>query len=181
MIFTPKQIVVHHDGVSRKGPSFAIVNDFHRAEGFPRSSLGFFVGYHYWIERDGKTIQARDENEIGAHTQNFNYVSLGIGLAGNFDKEMPTDEQIASLGTLLSRLCFTHSIPGDQIFPHRKFNPKTCYGKLLSDTWAQEVFVKYEHDRYAQQCLDLGIATSSPITTKAMSLLAKFLAAIHYS
>ncbi len=178
MIFTPKQIIVHHDGVSRKGPSFDIVNDFHKGQHFPLSSLGFYVGYHFWIERDGKTIQARKEDEIGAHTLGQNYTSLGIGLAGNFDKEQPTDEQVAALGALLSRLCFAHAIAHDQIFPHRHFNPKTCYGMLLSDTWAQEVYAKFEHGRITALCAELGVTPVAAIKKKAGGLVARLLAAV---
>lgn len=177
MIFTPKQIVVHHDGVSRTGPSFDIVNDFHKGQHFPLSSLGFYVGYHFWIERDGTVIQARTETEIGAHTLGQNYTSLGIGLAGNFDKEMPSDEQMASLGALLSRLCFAHAIAGNLIFPHRHFNPKTCYGMLLSDTWAQEIFAKYEHGRVTAMCAELGVTPVAAAKKKALGLVARLLAA----
>src|SRR3990172_5585328 len=137
MIFSPKQIIVHHDGVSRKGPSFAVVDAFHKEKHFPISKLGFFVGYHYWIERDGQVIQARHEDELGAHTQGQNYTGLGVGLAGNFDKEKPTQAQIDALGQLLSDLCNRHAIPYTKIVPHRAYAEKSCYGSLLSDTWAQ--------------------------------------------
>jgi len=178
MIFSPKQIVVHHDGVSRKGPSFGIIDEYHKGQHFPLSSLGFYVGYHFFIERDGTTIQARKENELGAHTLGQNYTSLGIGLAGNFDKEMPTDEQVAALGALLSRLCFAHAISHGQIFPHRHFNPKTCYGMLLSDSWAREVFAKYEYGRIAALCAELGITPVTAIKKKAVGLVARLLAAL---
>ncbi len=177
MIFTPKQIVVHHDGVSRTGPSFDIVNEFHKGEHFPISSLGYYVGYHYWIERDGSLRQARKEDEIGAHTHGQNYTALGIGLAGNFDKEQPTDAQVATLGDLLSGLCFRHAIAVDQIFPHRKYAQKTCYGSLLSDTWAQEVYAKYEHGRITTMCAELGVTPVATIKKKALGLVARLLAA----
>lgn len=172
MIFTPKQIIVHHDGVSRKGPSFDIVNDFHKSERFPISSLGYYVGYHFWIERDGTVRQARRESEIGAHTIGQNYTGLGIGLAGNFDKEDPTAAQVAALGQLMSRLCFTYSIPADQIFPHRKYSPKTCYGSRLSDTWAQGVYLLYEHGRVTAACNALGLSLGAVVKKKAAGLVA---------
>lgn len=144
MQFKPDQIIVHHDSVSRAGPSFAIVNDFHRTRDFPLSSLGFYVGYHFWIERDGTVRQARAENEVGAHTIGQNYNAFGIGLAGNFDAEQPTDAQTAALGELMSGLCARHLLSKERIFPHRKYSTKTCYGKLLSDTWARDVLRDWE-------------------------------------
>lgn len=178
MIFTPKQIIIHHDGVSRKGPSFDIINEYHQTQHFPLSALGFYVGYHFFIERDGTVIQARKEDEIGAHTLGQNYTSLGIGMAGNFDKEMPTAEQIASLGALLSRLCFTHAIAANLIFPHRHFNPKTCYGMLLSDTWGQQIFAQYELARVTTLCAELGVTPVAAVKKKAAGLVARLLAAL---
>jgi hypothetical protein len=178
MIFTPKEIVVHHDGVSRKGASFEIVDAYHKTQHFPLSSLGFYVGYHFWIERDGTVRQARKEDEIGAHTLGQNYTALGIGLAGNFDKEMPTDEQVAALAALLSRLCFAHSIAYDHIFPHRHFNPKTCYGMLLSDTWAQQVFLEYEETRLGVALATLGGPLPVPIKKKVASLVARVVSSV---
>lgn len=172
MIFAPKQIIVHHDGVSRKGPSFHVVNEYHETLHFPKSSLGFFIGYHFWIERDGTLKQARSENEIGAHTQGQNYTALGLGLAGNFDEENPTEEQIDTLGELLSRLCLTYGIEYDHIVPHRKYTQKTCFGSRLSDTWAQGIFLQYEQARIAAALAELGIGIVPPVKKKVRSFLA---------
>lgn len=178
MIFTPKQIIVHHDGVSRKGASFDIVNEYHRTKFFPKSSLGFYVGYHYWIERNGALRQARSDSELGAHTQGQNYTALGIGLAGNMDEELPTKEQVATLGQLLSRLCFTYSISHDCIFPHRKYAQKTCYGSKLSDAWAQGVFLQYEQSRISSILDELGIGIVAITKKKAGGLLASLVAKV---
>ena len=35
------------------------VNEYHRGRDFPQSSLGYFVGYHYLIERDGRVSMPR--------------------------------------------------------------------------------------------------------------------------
>ena len=138
----PDKIIVHHDGVSRQSPSFGIVNEYHKSRDFPRSSLGFFVGYHYWIERDGLLLQARNDAEIGAHTVGENLSSIGIGLAGNFDAEDPTEAQVQVLGALLARLSTRYNIPATRIFPHRKFATKTCYGLRLHDNWAAIVCLR---------------------------------------
>lgn len=144
MQFIPTQIIVHHDSVDRKGPGFDIVNAFHKQEGFPISSLGYYVGYHFWIENDGIVHQARRETEVGAHCKGQNYSGIGIGLEGNFDAHLPTDAQIASLTHLLDQLCTSHKIPAARIFPHRHYSSKTCYGSLLSDDWAQHLYLKFK-------------------------------------
>ena len=147
MEFRPNKIIVHHDGVSRAGPSFAIVNEYHRTRDFPKSSLGFYCGYHYWIERDGFVCKARGEDEEGAHTKGQNFTSIGIGLAGNFDTELPTKAQVASLGAMLSAMCTKYGISANKIFPHRKFAQKSCYGSRLADNWAALVYLRFEIER----------------------------------
>lgn len=146
----PDKIVVHHDGVSRVGPSFDIINKFHEGRDFPLSTLGFHVGYHYWIERDGSLIQARAEGDEGAHTVGQNFSSIGIGLAGNFDEELPTPAQRTTLAALLSRLCGKYGINADHIFPHRRFATKTCYGRKLNDVWAACLYLEYEITRLSE-------------------------------
>jgi len=139
----PKKLIVHHDGASRSGESFDIINAHHKGLGYHASRLGFHVGYHYLIERTGKLRQAREHDEIGAHTIGQNDKSLGICLAGNFDTELPTPSQVATLGALLGSLTSLHKIPATEIYPHRAFGQKSCYGKRLHDLWAREVLADY--------------------------------------
>jgi len=143
----PTQIIVHHDGVSRDGPSFGIINEYHRTRGFPISSLGYYVGYHFLIERDGQLKAARLLTDEGAHTKGQNFNSIGICLAGNFDVEMPTVEQKWRLGELISVLLLAFPIADTDIYPHRHYAEKSCYGDKLSDTWARRVYLEHEHAR----------------------------------
>jgi hypothetical protein len=69
----------------------------------------------------------------------MNKQSIGICLAGNFDVTMPTERQKLALQELLHMKMTQWSIPIKNIVPHRYFAPKSCYGNLLSDTWAQEL------------------------------------------
>lgn len=143
----PTEIIVHHDGVSRSGPSFDIINEYHKGREFPLSSLGFYVGYTWWIERDGKMLRARADNEEQAHTKGENFRSIGIGLAGNFDVEDPTPEQVVSLRVLLQHYCSLYNIPAERIYPHRHFAAKTCYGSRLPDWWAAVEYLRSEVER----------------------------------
>lgn len=140
----PQVIIVHHDGVSRAGHSFDIINDYHRSRGFPVSSLGYYGGYHYLIERDGLLRVYRQEREIGAHTVGMNASSIGICLAGNMDIENVTEHQIATLGPLLCDIASRYGIDYQHIHPHRRYAQKTCYGSRLSDNWAAIVFLRHK-------------------------------------
>lgn len=151
-----KYLIVHHTGGSDANPlsdssnqTFEVVNAYHRDTrdkngdylyhyGRP-SSLGYYLAYHYYIDKQGKVTTARIDSEKGYHTIGYNDVSLGICLAGNFDATFPTEAQIDSLKTLLKTLLKKHVLPKTAIVPHRTFAKKSCYGRHLPDTWAQNL------------------------------------------
>lgn len=89
----PNKIIVHHDGVERAGDSLDAINQSHKERGFPVSSYGYFVGYHYLIEKTGVVLRMRHISEEGMHTIGQNDTSIGVGLAGDFDTGWPTEAQ----------------------------------------------------------------------------------------
>lgn len=142
----PDCIIVHHTGGTDANPladtsnhTFEGVNEWHRKQFNFKSSLGYYLGYHYFIDKAGKVTKARNHADVGAHTIGKNTTSIGICLAGNFDATMPTEAQIQALTKLMRSLCVSLAIPTTRIYPHRKFANKTCYGKNLKDTWAQDL------------------------------------------
>ena len=136
----PQYIIVHHTGGTDKDPladtsnhTAAQVDFYHKSKGWDG------IGYNWFIEKDGRVVKGRDEAKTGAHTIGYNEKSIGICLAGNFDKTLPTDAQVASLKKLLEEKMLQYNIPSDKIVPHRTFANKTCYGKRLADDWAQKL------------------------------------------
>lgn len=132
----PKYLIIHHTAVSYQTNHQQVwaVNRYHKEKDFPVSSLGWFVGYHLFIEASGATIRCRQDSDIGAHTVGYNDKSVAICLAGDFNKELPTNEQVVSLKKLLSQY------PKLIIGPHRQFQKeRTCYGLLLADDWATKL------------------------------------------
>lgn len=144
---SPAKIIVHHSATDIPTPQFNAINKWHRDRAFPKSRLGFFVGYHFVIEKDGTVVQAREGDEEGAHTVGQNFSSIGICLVGNFSVSNPTEKQINALGALLSRLVATYSLDAYDIVPHRTYKQTECYGARLANTWAALVFLKYEIER----------------------------------
>ena len=133
----PQHIIVHHTASLGTPDRYQLngVNNYHRSQKYPLSSMGFFVGYHYLIEQNGKVIQCRREDENGAHTsqESMNFKSIGICLAGDFDQQMPTEEQKSAIHKLLQEVQSRHNIPDEQVVPHRRYAPKSCWGKNLPD------------------------------------------------
>lgn len=139
-------LIIHTEAAPlvTNAPRFDVVNNYHRQLFNFKSSLGFWCGYQYFVEKSGKVIQARADTEEGAHTKGYNSVSIGICLAGNGDVELPTQTQIDALSELLARKSKEWNIPKEKIVPHRFFlthKEKTCYGRLLSNEWARNLVV----------------------------------------
>ena len=73
-------IIIHHGG---GWLDFKSVNAYHKSKWGFRSSLGYYIGYQYFINRDGRVHQGRADNEEGAHTRRYNKRTIGICLMGN--------------------------------------------------------------------------------------------------
>jgi len=142
----PQFLIVHHTGGSDTDPradtsnhTFEIVNDWHKHLWNFKSSLGYYIAYHYFIDKTGKVTQGRADTDEGAHTIGKNNSSLGICLAGNFDITKPTTEQITALKALLKAKMTQYGVSMANVVPHRKFAKKSCYGNLLTDAWVQDL------------------------------------------
>ena len=133
----PENIIVHHTLVSydENANQFNAVDTYHKSKGWDG------IGYHFLIEKDGVIKLGRAIHVVGAHCRekNMNYKSIGICLTGNFDIELPTKEQGNSLRKLLKQLMKDYNISEKNIYPHRHFAPKSCYGSLLSDNWPKDL------------------------------------------
>lgn len=144
----PNKIIIHHTGGSDIFPSQDSSNYTvyqcdrdHQVRFNFKSQLGWYVGYQYFIDKAGIITNCRKDSEEGAHTIGENKSSIGICLAGNFDVALPTPLQIKSLKMLLEKKTKEWGIDRSQVFPHRKFAIKTCYGTKLSDVWGQELIL----------------------------------------
>ena len=126
-------IVLHHTDDPTQGPQFNKVNAYHKAKGFPKSSLGFYVGYHYFIGFDGTIKVARAEWETGAHcnAKLMNFRGIGIALAGDFTLRPPNEAQISALATLVKDIQQRNKIADDHVLNHRDCKPTSCPGMDL--------------------------------------------------
>ena len=99
----PKHIIIHHSAVKSNNPQFSAVNKYHKSLDFPQSTYKFYIGYHWFIERDGTAIRARADKDEGAHTLGgWNKKSIGICLAGDFSLQTPSEAQIAALRVIIN-------------------------------------------------------------------------------
>lgn len=137
-----KYIVIHHSASLRSGNSHQLeaINRYHRDKDWGNgakckiSKLQSYVQYHYLIEPSGEVIKTAEENELRWHAGDYNGISLGICLTGNFDTEKPTQGQTDSLKRILIEL--EGRYPDAKIIYHRDIAKKTCPGLLITDDWA---------------------------------------------
>ncbi len=129
LLVRPKtdMIVIHHVGIPDGDTSAAFIHKAHLANGWAG------IGYHYVIRKDGSIERGRPLATVGAHAEGQNYHTVGINVTGNFEKETPTQSQIASLEKLLVFLCQTYDIhpSAATIVGHRNVNSTDCPGKNL--------------------------------------------------
>ncbi len=140
----PDKIIVHHTAYGGNEKQFWKVNEWHKDRGFEKSENGIFVGYHVLIEKDGTATQARSYTEKGQHCAGQNETSIGVCMAGNFDSELPTEKQKEKLGEVCLACMKNFNIKITKILPHRAFVATACYGKNLSDQWAQYNVLNYQ-------------------------------------
>lgn len=124
-------------------PQFNAINEWHRVRNFVKSSLGFYVGYHKVIEKDGTIVQARVDDEQNNAVLLHNHDSLAVCLVGNFDNEDPTPEQVASLGQVLDEWCTAYDLSPLDVYPHRKYGSTSCPGRRLENVWPTLVLISY--------------------------------------
>ncbi len=130
----PRNIIIHHSLVASEGDQLKGINNYHKRQKFPKSSMGYYVGYQYLINHAGNVTQCRSDKESGAHCSQklMNFRSVGICLEGNFDLHEPSLDQVKSLRKLIKELQQRHTIPDSNIYPHRHFATyKSCWGSKL--------------------------------------------------
>ena len=116
-------IVIHHTASTAKETVEQIHNFHINNNGWAG------IGYHFYIRKDGTIYKGRDEKYAGAHCVDYNSISLGICLEGNFEIEKPTDSQLKSLTELLQHL--KQKYGNVQVVGHRDLNATACPGKNL--------------------------------------------------
>ncbi len=125
-------LIVHHTATSRDLTTAEAVRRYHV------ESRGWGdIGYHYFIEADGRLRKGRPDNVRGAHCRadEMNGKSLGICLAGHFDLEPPTIEQMITLAALLKALMSKYEVPAGKVLGHCEVpgTDTSCPGEVMRE------------------------------------------------
>lgn len=122
----PRFIIIHHGGGDW---GFEQVNKYHTDKWGFISSLGYGIGYQYFISYSGKVYQGRADNEEGAATIGYNKCSINCCLQGNMNEEEPTLAQLTALEKLVKEKKEKYNIL--KVNGHRDFSNTACPGKNL--------------------------------------------------
>jgi N-acetyl-anhydromuramyl-L-alanine amidase AmpD len=89
------------------------------------------IGYHYIIDRAGRVIEGRPLAYQGAHVSKQNPHNVGVMLLGNFEKQSPSQAQLAAMQSTLRYLMAKYRVPVKRVYTHRELGPTVCPGRNL--------------------------------------------------
>ena len=101
-----------------------------------------YIGYHFFISRDGKVHATRPLERMGAHARGWNAHSIGICYEGGLDeKGRPADTRTGwqrhSLRVLVRTLLLDY--PGCRICGHRDLSPDlNGNGEIEPEEWVKQ-------------------------------------------
>ncbi|MEQ1919311.1 MAG: peptidoglycan recognition family protein, partial [Elusimicrobiota bacterium] len=136
---TPMKMTVHHSAGS---PSHTDANVLGQISGWENDHIkrGFGrMGYHWVINGLGSVVEGTGTELVGSHTLANNRGNVGICLAGNFDKQEPTDKMLASLVGLMSYVGARYSMDTgspDFVRGHEHYVRKACPGNHVMNKLA---------------------------------------------
>ena len=118
-------IILHHTGNNN---NFTTNNNYHKSL-WPnfQSFYGFWMGYHYYIDKECRVFSCRREDELGAHTLGYNK-RIGIAVEGNSDKGGVSAKQIQTLEKLVEWRLKELKLSWKDVGGHRDFSPTICPG-----------------------------------------------------
>ena len=138
---TPYRVTVHHTQGERpmnEAATAAQVKGIQRYHMVGRGQEGkdnfHDIGYHFLIAGDGRVVEGRRAEYLGAHAGGANTGNIGVAMMGDFNKLKPTNAQIESLTRLVTFLAVKYKRdPAAKGFlePHQHYTNTDCPGKNM--------------------------------------------------
>ena len=146
-----KYLAIHHTAVSRMSGQSQLksVNTYHKNKGWSDrpSILGWYVGYNFFIDVNGKNTHTRGIGEetfaVVGHNCNVpeKCDTISVCLAGNYHVETPSDPQIASLRAFIYEM--VQRYPNIEITFHRSLQAnRTCPGDLFTREYLDKIILQ---------------------------------------
>ncbi|MDP3541352.1 MAG: peptidoglycan recognition family protein [Elusimicrobiota bacterium] len=136
---TPMRLTVHHSAGS---PSHTDMNLLGQIGGWEKDHVGGGygrMGYHWVINNLGTVVEGTGTELVGSHTRQNNTGNVGVCLAGNFDRQEPTDKMLASLVGVLAYVGARYNMDTgseDFVRGHEHYVRKACPGNHVMNKLA---------------------------------------------
>jgi len=150
------RIIVHHTAtsVNTSNPAQAVLDIYNYHKNLCANNSGSYnpsnpdcdepdelwqdIGYNYLIDQNGQIYEGRagGNGSIGAHSPP-NWGTIGIGVIGNYDPQLPTNSAMDSLSKLIGRLSKFNDLEvtwQSTIYGHRDRQATSCQGETLYNT-----------------------------------------------
>jgi hypothetical protein len=132
-------IILHHTGV-RKSPGIAVERKMRALQEFSQNpgqvSPGHMkpswpdVPYHFYVDAAGRIAEGRDTHFAGDTNTSYNTSGfIQVAIEGDFEQEVPTAEQIASVRALLIWLLRSRKLTAESITVHKDHAATDCPGR----------------------------------------------------
>lgn len=148
---TGQNIALHHTAVAGSGKQIHGVNNYHKEKWGMKSTLGWYVAYNYFCEKDGTVIQTRsnDEETIANRGHNCDTQSrcntISFCMAGDFNKETPTPAQTKAFRGFVHNMQQLHE--GIKVVGHRDLQTnRTCPGVNISQQYLDDAIEGFDED-----------------------------------
>jgi len=138
---TPYRVTVHHtqgaQPMNEAETAAAVKNIQHyHMVGRGREGKDNFhdIGYHFLIAGDGRVVEGRRAEYLGAHAGGANSGNIGVAMMGDFNKHRPTNAQVESLTRLVTFLSVKYKKdPAAKGFleAHQHYTNTDCPGRHL--------------------------------------------------
>ena len=117
-------LIIHHVGsMPQEDVNAEVIHRWHLDNGWNG------IGYQFVVLPNGIIESGRPLDAVGAHARGVNSVSVGVCVVGDFRRQVPTREQIASLVELGQWL--REQWPTLRVAGHQQFADTECPGRLF--------------------------------------------------
>ncbi len=126
-----ERITIHHTAAeitdnSRAPALIRQHEDWHMSHGWPG------LAYHFIIDRAGNVYEGRPISAIGDTFTEYDPTGhLLASFEGHFDRQSPSDAQLAGMTRLVAWAMQTYSVPAQLIGGHRDWARTTCPGSNM--------------------------------------------------
>lgn len=135
-----KDFFIHHTESGTCSAFLSCVSAVKAIQNYHMDSKGWSdIGYSFLVGGDGRIYEGRGWNTVGAHTLNYNSISLAASFIGSFMSSTPTASALTAVKSLIQCGINNGKISTNYaLFGHRDVGSTDCPGTALYNiikTW----------------------------------------------